>query len=445
MSFYQASKTMKAAVIGTIMPWSGALSEIPDGWIICDGQKKEAKDYPLLVQVIGDTYNEAVNSGNAVSSLGGAFPNYSGLFQLPDLLGGRMLMDIEQDYFTPTGKINPIDQDSDAGNLIAPFIGSNVDNGVPSVFNNVYTDVEFELNDRLGYSGAITGNDIIDGQGEKAVFVAGRKLGHQHIRNHTHPGVYETIQNNNKQRPGLGVVPYDNITAVFTYASWDETAFADVGLVDTIRIGLQWRKIVGSLDSQVWADLNTVYSGPGADDIILTGFGNFDHSQLQNFSGFGNGSPGRSVMVVRSENPPLNLSPQLVRQSSIAEFAEYDYQTLSSGDIIPYGIFGTNLEIPVGLRNYYPDEPAVGDFQTLVSNVGSDWLDTGSTAIQAHAHDPFSVIYDQNSLKPQSRLTSSVNIPINTVLDNATNVGALQINMNTSQPSVSCIYLIRAY
>jgi microcystin-dependent protein len=57
MPFYQESRTMKGAVIGTIMPWSGSLSEIPKGWIVCDGSQPEAKDYPLLVQAIGDTYN----------------------------------------------------------------------------------------------------------------------------------------------------------------------------------------------------------------------------------------------------------------------------------------------------------------------------------------------------------------------------------------------------
>ena len=62
-----------------------------------------------------------------------------------------------------------------------------------------------------------------------------------------------------------------------------------------------------------------------------------------------------------------------------------------------------------------------------------------------HSHDPFSVIFDQNSLKPQSRLTADVNIPVTTVLDNVSNVGALEISMNTSQPSLTIVYIIRAY
>jgi len=418
MPFYQETRTMKAAVIGTIMPWSGSLSEIPKGWIICDGTTPDAKDYPLLVQVIGDTYNQGS------SNLGGAFPAYTGQFVLPDLLTGRTLMDIEGDYFdASTGTGDPIDTDSDARLLIEPFIGENTDNGIPSVFNDVRTDVEFTLNDRNGYSGNISGNTIIDGIAEKSVFVGGRKLGHQHIRTHSHPGIYETMLEADRTRPGLGVIPYDNITASFNYASYDERTII-LGIsggdrkIDYVRLGLTWEKgNVQLVDSGSW-------------------------NQFGNFTGANSGLPGRTVMGARGENPPVNLSPQVVRQTSIANQGEFTYEQLTSGDIIPYGIFGTNITVPQGMRNYYPDALASGNFGSFVSNVGSDWLDD---SIQAHTHDPFSVIFDQNSLKPQSRLTADVNIPVTTVLDNISNVGALEISMNTSQPSLTIVYIIRAY
>tara|TARA_B100000035_G_scaffold234050_1_gene202329 strand:- start:12970 stop:14226 length:1257 start_codon:yes stop_codon:yes gene_type:complete len=418
MPFYQEARTMKGAVIGTIMPWTGALSEIPKGWIICDGTSPDAKDYPLLVQVIGDTYN----SGS--SNLGGAFPGYTGQFVLPNLLDGKCLMDIEGSYFdASTGTGDAIDIDPDARNLIEPFIGENTDNGVPVVFNDVRTDVEFTLNDRNGYSGQITGNTIIDGTGEKSVFIGGRKLGHQHIRNHTHPGVYETILEADRTRPGLGVIPYDNITASFNYASIDvRTVVLGIsggdGKIDKVRLGLKWfKENVQLVDSGSWGSFGS-------------------------FNGTGGGSPGRTVMGARGENPPVNLSPQVVRQTSIANQGEYSYEQLTSGDVIPYGLFGVNITIDEGLRNYYPDALSSGNFGTFVSNVGADWLDD---SIQAHAHDPFTVKYDQNSLKPQPRLTADVNIPINTVLDNNSNTGALEISMNTSQPSLTIVYIIRAY
>ena len=50
---------MKAAAIGTIMPWTGALSQIPEGWIICSGGTVVAADYPLLARAIQDNYGTA--------------------------------------------------------------------------------------------------------------------------------------------------------------------------------------------------------------------------------------------------------------------------------------------------------------------------------------------------------------------------------------------------
>lgn len=414
MPFYQESRTMKGAVIGTIMPWTGSLSEIPNGWIICDGSQPEAKDYPLLVQAIGDTYNLGT------SNLGGSFPAYTGNFVLPNLVDGRILMDIEQSYFQATGRADPIDQDADAGNLVGPYIGENIDNGVPEVFNDVSTDVVFTLNDRTGYSGKITGNTIIDGQGSRDVFIGGRKLGHGHIRTHGHTGSYETISELSRQRPGRGVVPYSNVEAHFTYANYDQAtnAIGSDGLRDEARFSLRWKK----------------------GNTILQRFDT--EPSLVNETGFGAGFPGRTLAKVHSENPPINMYAVNVNDTPIANFAEFTTSIWASGGSIQYGPGGQPFSIPSGYRNSYPDAPGVGYFQTFVSNIGGIWLDD---SIQAHAHDPFLVEYDQNSLKPQSRLSSEVNIPIDTELDNTTNLAALQISMNTSQPSLTCVYIIRAY
>ena len=432
MPFYQETRTMKGAVIGTIMPWSGPISGIPKGWIICDGNQPSANEYPLLVQAIGDTYN------SGISNLGGGFPAYTGNFTLPDLVGGRLLMDIEQSYF---GSLTDIrDNDADAGNLISPYIGQNTDNGVNAAWNNVYTDVVFTLNESTGYSGNIKGNTIVDGEGEKSIFVGGRKLGHTHIKSHGHSGIYETIAGGLgtsglqlNQRPGLGVIPYDNITATFNYAAIDEatTVFGtriDDGVVDSVRLGMEGFK-KGS--------------------VQLDTAGNW--GSFGNFSGFGGGEPGRTVMRVSGENPPINLSPQRVTQTSLALAVNFDYPVLggTGANSVPFASGGGNTNVPAGFTNYYQDEPLAGNYGTLLSNPGSDFASgTGGGAqsfVTAHDHEPITVVYDQNSLKPQSTLVADVNIPATTNLDNASNVAALAISMNTSQPSMTCIYIIRAY
>ena len=61
--YYDQLKSMKAAKIGTIMPWGGdgntgfLVSNIPRGWMVCKGQTVDAKDYPLLASIVGDTYS----------------------------------------------------------------------------------------------------------------------------------------------------------------------------------------------------------------------------------------------------------------------------------------------------------------------------------------------------------------------------------------------------
>lgn len=65
----------KNAAIGTIMAWSGSSTELPTGWLNCDGAAVSNGDYPLLKEVIGYTY-------------GGS--DASGQFQVPNLNNGRV-------------------------------------------------------------------------------------------------------------------------------------------------------------------------------------------------------------------------------------------------------------------------------------------------------------------------------------------------------------------
>ena len=256
MSFYQELKTAKAAAIGTIMPFTGNISDIPDGWIPCDGSTVGASDFPLLARAIGDTYNLSTavtqglinlftnnastetgrnpgtyvyspldgNGGGAtfaivvadagtqaggapngvggpvtitrltqginyqvgdnltvpsgqsgggtdiiitvssvetgsVSTFAGEFPNYIGEIVLPNLLN-KPIVDLETNYFG-SGSVLP------AANMpafhdpvtvaeVVPYIGANADSGVPQTFNDVTTDVVFELNERTTFP---TGGD----------------------------------------------------------------------------------------------------------------------------------------------------------------------------------------------------------------------------------------------------------------------------------------------
>lgn len=117
MSNYGKIKTMKAAAIGTIIPWVGGTTEIPRGWLMCDGTSIQASRYPLLAQTIGNTYGGATFSGN--------FPNYSGSITLPKIIS-RPLVDMDVAYFGG-GSLGTKRQDIDtteALDIVAQFIGT---------------------------------------------------------------------------------------------------------------------------------------------------------------------------------------------------------------------------------------------------------------------------------------------------------------------------------
>ena len=87
---YETNKKMRAAQIGTIMPWVADAASKPDGWLECNGQTLEAVDYPVLASVIGNTYGPQ-NGLNART-----YGNYllGDQFRLPQL-NGRVLTDYE--------------------------------------------------------------------------------------------------------------------------------------------------------------------------------------------------------------------------------------------------------------------------------------------------------------------------------------------------------------
>ena len=567
MSFYQEIKTAKAAAIGTIMPWVGNISDIPDGWIVCDGTQVSASDFPLLARAIGDTYNlsttvtqglintftdnaateagripdtyiyspidgsgggatfavivadagteaggapsgvggsvtiqrlaqganyevndvltiPAGNSGGgsdilitvatveegSVSTFGGEFPDYQGEIVLPALIN-RPLVDMEASYLgpaSPTGRV--FDVDSTAVAEITPYIGVNSDTGVPTGFNDVATDVVFELNERTTapagdsgeisyyYNGRLQGNTIVtgSGQGSRIMFFGPRKLGRGHIKGHGHGGRIDTIKKDPESQPGEGVIPWSNINYNF--------------------------------DAQVDTSDN---------DIFVTNDNEFELSfemgdQERGRSGFGGGIPGRVVAGINAENPPVNWTPRNVAWTPIKSVLTQPgtHRTFNEGiglkkgalsggiagfnkgpgqrEGVDYGINGEEVTtFSNGLTNWYPDlleyegdatndalasTSAFNTYDTFNSNAGWDFNRTtvGVAAsrdiILAHTHDEFDVNFDLSGLRPLNSLNVYVTAPAgNLNLDNARNVGVFQINFNTTQPGMTSVYVIRAY
>ena len=111
---------MKAAAIGTILPWSGDLTRVPAGWIICNGDSIPAKDYPLLAQAIGDYYGGS-SSFDITDFPWNTAATESQEFALPDL-NQKPLADIDATYFG-AGAVNP-QIDTAAASAVASSAGA---------------------------------------------------------------------------------------------------------------------------------------------------------------------------------------------------------------------------------------------------------------------------------------------------------------------------------
>lgn len=192
---YSTIKSMKTAKIGTIMPWAGdgndgfALSNLPKGWITCDGLLKPAARYPLLVAQIGDTYG-------ASDDFGGDFPDYEGSFRVPNMTL-KMPIDLEPEYLFKTkyqyGAIDAYQQLVGSPFDGAPLIGGfgSISLTTPIVTNiSAQCDIDFTVDASLVMVGKMTNITIAPPDFSTTVYTINRKLGINHTPSHAHPGTY---------------------------------------------------------------------------------------------------------------------------------------------------------------------------------------------------------------------------------------------------------------
>ena len=194
---YGQIKTMKTAKIGTIMPWAGngndgsLPSNIPKGWILCNGRVYQADRYPLLSSVLGNSYGG--------TDITGDFPEYGGTVKVPDITG-RVMMDLE-----PAMLFDPEYQagQADAYLKLVDAAGDDlvVDDGLTkSITTNISADtnISFSIPSDIEFSGKLRGGanetniTISNPSFTATVYTIGRKLGINHMPTHRHPGEYTT-------------------------------------------------------------------------------------------------------------------------------------------------------------------------------------------------------------------------------------------------------------
>lgn len=152
----------KNASIGTIMAWTGTTSDIPQGWLSCDGSTHNNADYPALQSVIGTTY------GGGGSTF--AVPTLNTIQKVPVHQGSA--------YDSATG-------------------GASSEN----IVLNAEWLIENKPNKTVAFSSpaAITGNGAGGAIWSKAASMQPRVLSHENMPSHTHT---YTIQTCNPQTGG---------------------------------------------------------------------------------------------------------------------------------------------------------------------------------------------------------------------------------------------------
>lgn len=124
MPSYQEVRKQKALPIGSVMPWPGTITDVPNGWLFCNGAELEADEYPLLARILRDSYGG--------TGFDGDFPNYVGTFRLPNL-NQKALADIGEEHFSNNLTLAPSSiDDVVALTAVLEFLGEEGDLGPPS-------------------------------------------------------------------------------------------------------------------------------------------------------------------------------------------------------------------------------------------------------------------------------------------------------------------------
>ena len=183
MASYNRIKSAKVSPIGTIMPWTGSSSSsaltvdaVPKGWITCSGQTIKASEYPLLAQLLGNTYGPFQVVGGPPVGIQNPYPLYedTDLFTLPNL-NQTALVDIE------SSRVDPADM-----GVIGAYVTENGADAAPLTNIVSYVDVNFSIETDGELAGKVTGLSIQDPVYFDTIRVIPRKLGVDHTPAHSH-------------------------------------------------------------------------------------------------------------------------------------------------------------------------------------------------------------------------------------------------------------------
>ena len=509
---YGSIKSMKTAKIGTIMLWAGdgndgdLLSNLPTGWILCDGRVYPASRYPLLASVLGNSYGGTPITGD--------FPHYNGTIKLPDITG-RCMMDLEPNMLALSQyQYGQADAFTKLSSLV-------VDDGltvsIPTLIS-ADTDLSFNVASDIEFVGKMTGGvganniTISPPSFSTTVYTVPRKLGINHMPYHKHPGTYESAQafqappdlfspstmtvGGSRTLPnGCGTGTWNEATfndaenaetwcggsSVITF--YDENTLIQTNQFNTFpgSGSYDYAKIPSSsagarvLESQIYTDAFTsIPVSTHAEDAWTGMFPRpTETSNRRNYFGINTGTTGGTGLPDDPEAIPVfgvngvtitAASAQITlpagtdlgaEKTNIVPFM-YVQSATTTGTFIDSGtqVLGITLDEN---GNYLLDlSKAVagggststsltfrhGTFPTTLNSVAAA-QDPASTTYQAHNHASFDVTMTNGNLNgPTTHPVTNVQRGDVTP---ETITGALNILANIANPSLNVVYVIRAY
>lgn len=151
--FYTGTEWTSYTPAGTILPFAGEYTEVPKGWLLCDGLEYEKTTYPDLYLAIKSAWGE---NGSK--------------FRVPDLRG-VFLRGVN-------GSRTGTYADPDAGSRPAPYTGGNTNNSVGSfqedVFSEHHHDIPYCVYDKNTWATAAINRPLVDDTGPRHEVYSGQ-------------------------------------------------------------------------------------------------------------------------------------------------------------------------------------------------------------------------------------------------------------------------------
>mgnify|MGYP001181164018 CR=1 FL=1 len=469
MTFYNRVKASKIAPIGTIIPWTGGTGrgtraeDVPKGWIICSLSNAvlNAADYPLLAATVGNQYGPFPEAGSNFEigvnyGLVNDFPynkdpalGHVDQFGLPNL-NQLSLIDIEGSRIPATDLLH-----------IGQYIGRNGPDAVqPPTLLSSDVNITFTMEPSSSLAGRITGITMDDPIYFDTVYTVPRKLGVEHTPEHNHrPASDSDFDQFWSATPsGLGIMEFlpgsglkdssPNYVAISPIGHRDNESTAhrfrpgekDITWYNENDGGMTM--VDGSVRQFVDAGLELV---PAIPDTART----IDQRSYINFRTW-TASPANSQLTYQEDNRAME---NIQTQSHTGAFPPAGYYNnrrnyYSSTDTPEYhrgsAMPATNIDdvsYDAAGGEPQPINTAVTDtYNTTLNHNAEMWADD---QLRSHNHDAMEVTMGRGSLSiPSTILVNDISTGTTAPLSVDT---ALSVQINNNTPSLTMLYIIRAF